>query len=428
MVVPAVRKPDARGGGPVIGPGAPVPAPDAVRQTLTGLADWPWLETAKVLRQRFREDRLALTAGSLTFTTLIGLVPLLTVMLALFTAFPVFASLQRALETYFLQSLVPPSISKPVLAALTQFAARASQLGGAGLVVLVVTALALMLTIDRTLNGIWRVRRPRPIAQRVLVYWAALTLGPLALGISLSLTSYAISASRGIVETLPGGVTLLLDGVQFMLITGGVAGLFRFVPNTHVPWRHALAGGLFVAVGLELAQRGLGLYLALVPGYSAIYGAFATVPIFLVWLFVSWVIVLLGAVLAAYAPTLRLGPLRQAGPGQPFELALAALRLLRQARLDGAAGLGLQALAARLAVEPLRLEPVLEVLVRLDWVGRLDEEGDPRHALLCDPERVPVQPVVAQLLLAPSADVLAFWRHAGFGRLTLAEALASAER
>ena len=124
--------------------------------------------------------------------------PLFTVMLAVFTAFPMFASLQVDLESYFLRSLVPDSIARPVLRALTEFAGKARSMGTLGLVLLVATALALMLTIDRTLNAIWRVRRRRPFAQRVLVYWAALTLGPLALGVSLSLTSYAVSVSRGL--------------------------------------------------------------------------------------------------------------------------------------------------------------------------------------------------------------------------------------
>ena len=146
------------------------------------LRTWPWADTWHTMRQRFAEDRLGLTAGSLTFTTMVGLVPLVTVMLALFTAFPMFARFQQALDRYLLQSLVPDGIAKPVLGALTQFAAKASQVGTVGLVVLLVAALALVFTIDRTLNAIWRVRKRRPLAQRVLVYWAALTLGPLAAG------------------------------------------------------------------------------------------------------------------------------------------------------------------------------------------------------------------------------------------------------
>jgi len=170
-----------------------------VAPVLRVLRTWPWEATLRTLGERFRDDRLGITAGSLTFTTLIALVPLLTVMLAVFTAFPMFSAFQGALEKYFLQMLVPDTIARPVLRALTQFAAQASRLGSAGLLLLGCTALALMLTIDRTLNAIWRVRKPRPFGQRVLVYWAALTLGPLVLGVSLSMTSYAVSASRGLV-------------------------------------------------------------------------------------------------------------------------------------------------------------------------------------------------------------------------------------
>ena len=128
-----------------------------------------------LLRQRFREERLGLTAGSLTFTTLIALVPLLAVMLAVFTAFPMFAKFQDGLQRYLLQALVPEAIAKPVMQSLTLFASKANRVGSAGLVVLVASALSLLLTIDRALNAIWRVPKPRPMAQRVLVYWSLAT-------------------------------------------------------------------------------------------------------------------------------------------------------------------------------------------------------------------------------------------------------------
>jgi len=173
---------------------------EQVTQAIRTLKTWPWVDTLRTLRIRFREDRLGLTASSLTFTTLVSLVPLVTVMLAVFSAFPIFSAFQEALQRYFLQTLVPDNIARQVLTTVTQFAAKAKGVGSAGVMLLFAAALALMLTIDRTLNSIWRVRQPRPIAQRVLVYWAAATLGPLVLGISLSLTSYAISASQGFVN------------------------------------------------------------------------------------------------------------------------------------------------------------------------------------------------------------------------------------
>ena len=352
------------------------------------LQTWPWLETLKTLRQRFREDRLGLTASSLTFTTLISLVPLFTVMLAVFSAFPMFSSFQDALQKYFLQSLVPDNIAKPVLVALTQFSGKAHRLGTVGLVFLVLTALALMLTIDRTLNAIWRVRKSRPIAQRVLVYWAAATLGPLVLGVSLSLTSYALTASRGIVSAVPGGVALLLDAIQFVLFAAAMAGLFHYVPNTHVRWRHAIAGGVFVSAGFEVAKNLLSWYLTQVPSYATVYGAFATVPILLIWIYLGWVIVLLGAVIAAYAPSLQLRVKRWPhAPGSRFHLAVELLRELAEARAQQRPGLSASELAEGMRIDPLQTEPILGTLTAIDWIGRLEEEGDARYVLLRDRRR-----------------------------------------
>jgi membrane protein len=401
---------------------APVTWPAHVSATWRTLRTWPWADTWHTLRQRFAEDRLGLTAGSLTFTTMVGLVPLMSVMLALFTAFPMFARFQQALERYLLQSLVPDGIAKQVLAALTQFAAKASQVGTVGLVVLLVAALALVFTIDRTLNAIWRVRKRRPLAQRVLVYWAALTLGPLLLGVSLSLTSYAISASRGLVETVPGGVRLLLSAIEFGLLASGLAGLYRFAPNTYVSWTHAWAGGLFAAVGFEIAKRGLAWYVGLVPTYSVIYGAFATLPIFLLWIYLSWVVVLLGAVIAAYAPSLAMRVARVPDtPGYRFALAVALLRELTRMRGAGQKGLSLAALAGAVHVDPLQVEPVLESLMALDWVARLDEDGARRHVLLADPQATLVAPLVDALLLEPTASTQAFRARAAFASMRLAE-------
>ncbi|WP_425260493.1 YihY family inner membrane protein [Rubrivivax sp. RP6-9] len=392
--------------------------------SIEALRRWPWLDTLRVLRQRFREDRLGLTAGSLTFTTLIALVPLVTVMLAVFSAFPMFSSFQVALEKYFLQNLVPDGIAKPVLRELTRFATKANQLGAAGLVILGATALALMLTIDRTLNAIWRVRKPRSIAQRVLVYWAALTLGPLALGMSLSMTSYALSASRGLVGVLPSTVASVLNVVEFLLLMTAVAGLFHYVPNTAVRWRHAWAGALFVAAAFELAKKGLGWYVSSMPAYATVYGVFATVPILLLWVYLSWVIMLLGAVIAAYAPSLQMRiTLRPDTPGQRFETALVVLRRLEAARHTAGHGLSLPDLAAALHSDPLALEPLLDLLVELDWAARLDEAGTPRHVLLCDPALTAAQPLVDALLLAPGEGTRAFRQHARIGTMTLAEVL-----
>ena len=167
------------------------------RQWMQRLSQFPWRNTAAVLGERFREDRLGVTASSLTFTTTIALVPFFTVALALFTVFPTFSAMEGRLQTWLVQSLIPDNIARQVLGYLTQFASKASGLGVAGLIVLLVTAIALILTMDKTLNNIWRVRTPRPLAQRVLIYWAAITLGPMILAISLSTTGWVFAVWRG---------------------------------------------------------------------------------------------------------------------------------------------------------------------------------------------------------------------------------------
>ncbi|MFZ4622763.1 MAG: YihY family inner membrane protein [Rhodoferax sp.] len=394
---------------------------------LLELSRFPWKNTAHTLRERFREDRLGLTASSLTFTTTIALVPLFTVVLAVFTAFPMFAKFQDVLQKWLIESLIPDNIARQVLGYLTQFAGKASKLGGAGLAVLFVTALALILTIDRTLNSIWRVRQPRPLGQRVLVYWAAMTLGPLLLAVSLSITSYALSASKGVVDVMPGGVQLLLDTLQFSLLAWGMAALYRYVPNTRVRWPHAWAGGLFVSAGFELAKRLLVFYLSQVPTYSVLYGAFATVPILLVWIYVAWVIVLLGAVIAAYLPSLLMGVQRRArAHGWHFLLAIEILQQLAQARLSDDKGLSIEQLGRLLQIDPMQLEPVLETLQQLDWVGQLQEDradATARLLLLVDPDQTALAPLFNALLLQhqPSTDNL--WQNGRWPLLHLRDAL-----
>ncbi len=396
----------------------------AVARALKRLQAWPWLGTVLTLVQRFREDRLGLTAGSLTFTSVISIVPLATVMLVLFSAFPIFSTLQETLQRYFVANLIPDTIAKPVLGAITQFSTRANRLGLVGLIFLLVSAIALMLTIDRALNAIWRVRKPRPIGQRVLVYWSAMTLGPLLLGVSLTATSYAVSVARGYGQLMPQGFGVVIALLEFVLIVLGVAALFHYVPNTHVRWRHALVGGVFVAIGIAAAKRLLTLYFSTVPTYSMVYGAFAAVPIFLVWIYLSWVIVLLGAVIAAYAPVARTRVTRwPVGPGSRFHLALAIVRALHDARQGDATGLSLGSLSAALRTDPLQIDPMLETLVGIDWVGRLDESAEARYVLLVDAPKAPAEPFLAAFLLEPTPGLGPFWKEARFDQIRLADLL-----
>ena len=402
-------------------------SPWDIRAFAKGLSTFPWKSTALTLRERFRADRLGLTASSLTFTTTIALVPLVTVALAVFSAFPMFGKLQLVLQKWLVESLIPDNIARQVLGYLTQFAGQANRLGSIGLVALFGTALALMLTIDRTLNAIWRVRQPRPLAQRMLLYWSAMTLGPLLLGASVTMTSFAVSESKGLVGGMPGAVAFLLDAIQYALLAAGTAALYHYVPNTDVKWPHAWAGGLFVSTAMELAKKLLVLYLGKVPTYSVVYGTFATVPILLVWIYLAWVIVLLGAVITAYLPSLRSGVVRRdLGAGWRFQLALESLQQLHQARNTPAKGLTVYQIAAALRVSHLGIESALEALVQLDWVARLaeaPENGEARFVLLADPDNTLMEPLMRALLLRRTDSTEKLWSSARWAGVRLREVL-----
>lgn len=382
-----------------------------------------WREAFTTLRERFAQDRLGVTAGSLTFTTTIALVPMITVVLAVVTAFPLFSKFQDITQRWLVESLVPDNIARQVLGYLTLFAGKANKLGLAGLLVLVLSVLSMIFTIDRTLNAIWRVRTARSMGQRILVYWTAMTVGPLIFGLSVSISSYAISASKGLVVGLPGGVGFLLDLVQFFLVAAVMAAMFQYVPNTHVRWGHAWMGGLFVAVCLEIAKRLLGYYLSKVPAYSVVYGAFATLPILLIWMYIAWVIVLLGATLTAYVPSLLAGaPRRRSGAGSEFQLALEVLQALDGVRQTAGKGLTMTQLGTRLRLPAQEIEPAVERLTAMDWIGLLSEaqgpQNDARYVLLVDPQTTPARPLLV-FLLEPTAATAALWGAAGWERATL---------
>jgi membrane protein len=161
-----------------------------------------------------------------------------------------------------------------------------------------------------------------------------------------------------------------------------------------------------------------------VPSYSVIYGAFATLPIFLLWIYLCWVVVLLGAVVAAYAPSLSMRVVRVPDtPGYRFALAVALLRELQRARSADKRGLGLHDLAGAVRVDPLQVEPVLDLLIAMDWVARLDEDGAQRHVMLIDAPCTLARPLIDGLLLGDDRAAGAFRRRAGFDTLKVSELL-----
>lgn len=262
-----------------------------------------WKRAARSLWERFTGDRLSLIASSLTFTTIMAVVPLLTVILALFSTNPIFADLQKVLQKWLIDSLVPDAIARQVMGAITQFTAKAHRLGFAGFAVLLVSTLALVFTIDHTLNNIWRVKARRSIWKRLLVYSALLAFGPMLLAASLWLTTTVAMWSESLVGV--SSVRMFYNALEFALVWAGLTALYRYVPNARVMARHAILGGLFAATALEMAKKLLAIYLLKMPAYSMIYGAFATVPLLLIWIYIAWLLVLIGAEIAASLAELR---------------------------------------------------------------------------------------------------------------------------
>ena len=401
---------------------------ESLRAALNELMQFPWQPMGRTLWRRFREVRLGMTASSLTFTTVLALVPLFTLGLAIFTAFPIFAKVQDQLQRWLIDSLVPESISRQVLGSLTQFSKKANRLGLVGLIAVVMTSLALLVTIDRTLGQIWRVNRPRPWGQRVLIYWAGLTLGPLLLGGSLAISSYLFTGYLSdYADWLPVTVRSLLDLVEFGLLAATVTGLYYYLPNTRVDWRHALTGGVAVALGLELAKNLLAIYLAQMPTYSAIYGAFSAVPILLVWIYVAWVVVLLGAVLTASLPEIGRQAKRPVdGPGWSFRLALETLGLLRDARVNSPQGLRLIEMASQLKIEHRHAIRVMDALHELGWAGRIeqaDAKSDSAWVLLIDLSTTPLAPLAEKLWLAHPSEADVIWQKTHLDQLTVADVI-----
>jgi membrane protein len=323
--------------------------------------------------RRFAEVRGLQIAASLTYTTLLSLVPLFTVALAMSTAFPVFDEAVEALQEFVFDNFLPDARGVDTIAEqITSFTANAGRLTAIGIGFFAVTAVMLMLTIEDAMNGIFKVQRLRPLLQRVLMYWAVLTLGPVLIGVSLSMTSFAVGASLGAVN-LDILAEAVLRVLPFVFTCAALMLLYSVVPYRHVPWRHALAGGILAAIAFEAAKRGFALYLARFPTYALIYGAFATIPIFLVWVYVSWLVVLAGAALTAMLPAYHLAE-RKSVPGADFADALAVLGALARAHADGRA-VSLRRLIAQLRLMPHRCESILERSRRLGWAARTESDG-----------------------------------------------------
>ncbi len=247
------------------------------------------------LIKRFDEDSCLTTAAALSYTTLLSLVPLAAVILAVLTAFPAFQHLTSEMQDFIFSNFVPAT-GEIVQDYLQQFTDKASELSGPGIIFLILTALFLMNTIDAALNRIWRVRRNRNFLTKFLIYWAVLTLGPVLLAVSIVLTSYLTSLPL-LAEsaTISGMMHFLLTWLPLLATTLALTMLYVIVPNLTIPLYIGISGGVLAALLFEAAKKGFTLYVASVPTYATVYGALSVIPIFLVWMYISWTIVLLGA-------------------------------------------------------------------------------------------------------------------------------------
>jgi membrane protein len=325
--------------------------------------------------RRFKEERCFQLCGSLTFTTLLALVPLITIMLTVVTAFPVFKDIVATLRSFATINLVPEASSNLISVYVQQFSDNAARLTALGIVLLAVTSIMLMLTIDRAFNTIWRVKRPRPLIQRVLIYWSVLTIGPLLVGGSLSLTSWLVTQSMGLGKQAPELTIAVLKLVPLMLTSIAFGFLYRTVPNRQVTVLDAAVGGIIAAFAFEAMKIGFGHFVARIATYKLVYGTFASLPIFLMWIYLSWVVVVFASVITAVLPYWRTGGvLLKQPPGAQFVEAVEILKMLCRAYVDGRV-LNLQQLRMAVKLSWEDAETILDKLVAAGWVAKLQGNG-----------------------------------------------------
>ncbi|MHA1536547.1 MAG: YihY family inner membrane protein [Alphaproteobacteria bacterium] len=350
------------------------------KPTVAGWRDLAGLAGYALLR--FRGDRCLAVAASLSYTTLLAIVPLAAVGLATFAAFPVFEGVQETLQKFLFANFVPAA-GEIVRENLTKFIANTGQLTAIGAVFLAITALMLLSTIEDSFNVIWRQSVPRRLTVRLMTYWAILTLTPLLIGGSLALSSYIFALTKVMhIEAFEGPLGALVRFLPFVLLAIGFALLYVIMPNRPVRWRHALAGGLAAAALFQLLKFLFVLYVTNFPSFETIYGAVSAMPLFLIWMYVTWCAVLVGAELCASIPEWRAGGQRDSAPAMaPGERLASALSLL--AALSGvskdqlAAGEAMseEALAEAAGLKPAPAADLIERLIAGRYLARTTDDS-----------------------------------------------------
>jgi membrane protein len=264
--------------------------------------NWQWLDRIKRFVVRFwysfDESQCLMWATTLCYATLLAIVPLMAVTLAVASGFPVFENWTGQIQRFVFENFVPAT-SEVIQEYLNRFVGRASQMPAIGVVFLVASALLLMLNIDGALNRIWRVSKPRHLASRLLSYWALLTLGPLLMIASVAISSYLVTLPILAPARSTTFADWMLQLAPFATSTFGFFIVYLVIPNRRVFWRNALAGAVVAGLLFEVTKAGFAFYVTHFPAYRAVYGAFAAIPVFLVWVYLSWLVTLVGATFAA---------------------------------------------------------------------------------------------------------------------------------
>lgn len=378
------------------------------------------VDLIRFIAGRFVLDRCPQAAASLTFATLLSLVPLVTIALTLFSAFPVFENFSTQIKIYLLNNLMPETAGVVISQYMQQFTDSAARLTTVGIGFLVVTAMSMMMTIDKAFNVIWRVARPRPLAKRLAVYWAVLTLAPLLIGASLSLTSWLVGLSMGYAKHIPVFGVGALKILPVIFATMAFTLLFRLVPNRYVPRRHALLGALVAAIVFESMNRMFGYYVSNFPTYKLVYGAFASVPIFLMWIYLSWLSILLGAVIAASLSHWRRPAAQHLQPAAQLLDALHILQFMSKCLEQGKVAT-FPKLSRSLHLSYDVLEQILEKLASVNMVRKAEANG---WLLMRDTNNIRTTELLRMFMLDPgslsveqSDDPLRQWLVSCAGRL-----------
>ncbi|MEM9101472.1 MAG: virulence factor BrkB family protein [Pseudomonadota bacterium] len=338
-------------------------------QKLHDSASWFWM-FVNYLIQRIRDDKCSLIASGLTMTSVLALVPLMTVTFNVLSAFPSYANVGDDIRNYIFEHFVPNSGAQ-INVYLSSFVEQASRLKAIGAIGLVVTALLLMRTIDKSFHLIWHNTRKRRPMSIFLVYWAVLSLGPVLLGLSIALTSYftTLPLISSAVEQIGGG---LKTGLPFLLTCFALSLMYWIIPNCPIRARHALVSGVAAAVLFELAKKGFSFYITQFPSHQFIFGALAAVPIFLMWVYLSWMIILLGAEVCHGLNAFKIH--KQTPTREPW---LLAYQIVEHAWVSFQQGTSF----SRKSLETLpwmdndRLDEVLRCLLKCQWLIIVDDEN-----------------------------------------------------